>query len=1086
MKKRFLTIVCLLMVCTCVLEAIPPSYAENSKAVVNGNLLSNEYIEFAVDSGNGRFTVGTTGGNPGLSTDDNKLMLYGHSRPGTSYTTINVNGSPTIYGENGFSEAPHFQGKSNISIAQFGDIKVKQEIGFVKNASTDREDILEIKYVVTNTGSKQASLGLRIMMDTMLGTNDAAPFRLPGVGALTTEREFKGNNIPSYWEAFDSLNNPSVVSYGNFLTGSIKPDKVQFTNWHNVYNKPWDYQVHTGSENGDSAVSIIWERQLNAGKEETYVTRYGLSELVQDLRPPLGVTIAGEGNIVIDNNSYLPYTIVTYIQNVSDAKATDVVCSITLPSEMELKNRNEKTGTTKYNLGSMDPGQEKTIEQVVILRTPPKQKTTLSFSITVTAKNAETKTVTKKLIVEPITQKKAMIIIPGICGSRLFTKNQVYTKDYLQPYISQLMNSPTYYYFPEHHMLWEPETSTTVSTLKKITSEQNVIQSEVMMLLCDEEGNSVIEITGGGKFSPLNYGTQYTYQSLVSTLYQRYKAEYDVNFFSYDWRMSNIETAKILEKYINDNGYTEVTLVCHSMGGLVASEYLSRSKENRDKVNKLITLGTPYLGAPKVVYVFETGNFFSGDGIVDGTVAAATNAFCMATPLKILSPNVQGIYDLLPPKYYMSLNSTYYLSKTIENGWFKSDDTTNYKEYYWTKNLLASRDWAKKANGEIKPMFQNSETFYDHLFSSEYGHITKTVDSYFIIGYDKNTILGVVEKYDDKGNYKGVDIKTTNGGDGTVPFISAKIGGLNPTGKTYYIKEEHGALAKNADVIQLVQNIIDGEANPSAFTKAIQTEQPSITGKNAIKVRLDCPVTLSLLDEQGDVWAYVSESLLYNEDSDKATLYVLGENNGTKMAYLYEQNNDILLTGTGTGVMTYNVSKIENDLETMRAIFLNVPITPNTLIYTNTNLDAGIKLNVDENGDGKIDYILTPDKVLTGTDLETTMENHFHTCDRPAFVWSTDLTSCKAIFTCDLGDAQETVECSVSIEQNDGKTIYTAKAEFMGRVYTDIKTVQDGSTDIPQTGDSTPILLYSIVFMASGFAIAWIIYRKHINSFRKQ
>lgn len=32
-------------------------------------------------------------------------------------------------------------------------------------------------------------------MDTMLGSNDAAPFVIPGIGAVTSELELTGNNI---------------------------------------------------------------------------------------------------------------------------------------------------------------------------------------------------------------------------------------------------------------------------------------------------------------------------------------------------------------------------------------------------------------------------------------------------------------------------------------------------------------------------------------------------------------------------------------------------------------------------------------------------------------------------------------------------------------------------------------------------------------------------------------------------------------------------------------------------------------------------------------------------------------------------
>ncbi|OQA50316.1 MAG: hypothetical protein BWY47_00600 [Bacteroidetes bacterium ADurb.Bin302] len=58
--------------------------------------IGNELIEFAV-SQEGRFSVGTTGGNPDNANDNNSKMLYGHPSPGTSYTTIRLDSNNYIY-----------------------------------------------------------------------------------------------------------------------------------------------------------------------------------------------------------------------------------------------------------------------------------------------------------------------------------------------------------------------------------------------------------------------------------------------------------------------------------------------------------------------------------------------------------------------------------------------------------------------------------------------------------------------------------------------------------------------------------------------------------------------------------------------------------------------------------------------------------------------------------------------------------------------------------------------------------------------------------------------------------------------------
>ena len=69
------------------------------------------------------------------------------------------------------------------------------------------------------------------MMDTMLGGNDAAPFRVNG-SDVTTETVYSGSNIPQIWQAFDSATNPGVVAQVHSTNRETENlIKVQFTNW---------------------------------------------------------------------------------------------------------------------------------------------------------------------------------------------------------------------------------------------------------------------------------------------------------------------------------------------------------------------------------------------------------------------------------------------------------------------------------------------------------------------------------------------------------------------------------------------------------------------------------------------------------------------------------------------------------------------------------------------------------------------------------------------------------------------------------------------------------------------------------------
>jgi phospholipase A1 len=89
-----------------------------------------------------------------------------------------------------------------------------------------------------------------------------------------------------------------------------------------------------------------------------------------------------------------------------------------------------------------------------------------------------------------------------------------------------------------------------------------------------------------------------------------FENNYTLYFCPYDWRKSNEESAHTLSTVIekvgsNHNYKASITLVAHSMGGLVARYYLE-SDDFKDNpgyslVSDLYALGSPHLGAPVAV-----------------------------------------------------------------------------------------------------------------------------------------------------------------------------------------------------------------------------------------------------------------------------------------------------------------------------------------------------------------------------------------------------------------------------------------------------------------------------------------------------
>ena len=103
----------------------------------------------------------------------------------------------------------------------------------------------------------------------------------------------------------------------------------------------------------------------------------------------------------------------------------------------------------------------------------------------------------------------------------------------------------------------------------------------------------------------------HVYDNLIDTLKANgYVDGVDLFTFPYDWRNSNIDTAILLRSKIASVrtlcSCNKVDLVAHSMGGLVARQYI-QSPVYASDVDHLIFLATPHLGSPKAYLTWEAG-----------------------------------------------------------------------------------------------------------------------------------------------------------------------------------------------------------------------------------------------------------------------------------------------------------------------------------------------------------------------------------------------------------------------------------------------------------------------------------------------
>jgi hypothetical protein len=376
--------------------------------------IENEFIRIRVTRGPaemGRFAVDTTGGDPSRAADDEQILIYGSRAPWTSYTTVLVDGEPYLFGGRTLRRAgmncpvgdivlpPQVKDNRILAAVRIGDLQITQELGFARSPTTRVEDAAHIVYRVTNTGSEPHSVGLRIMLDTMLGANDGAPLRAADQ-AITTATQLAGDRIPDYWQAFDSLANPAVVSQGTLRAPGLSvPGRLQMVDWGTLADAPWDFPfpagadfTRRGEEAQDTAAALYWDpAPLPSGESRTFATLYGVGGIsLSPAELSLGLTAPAEVDYQHDEER--PFSVVAYVENTGGFAAREAALTLSLSEGLAFAE-----GRPTVPLGLLEPGRTRQ----ATWRLVPTGKVTGNLQIvaTVTSENLEPNRVVREITV---------------------------------------------------------------------------------------------------------------------------------------------------------------------------------------------------------------------------------------------------------------------------------------------------------------------------------------------------------------------------------------------------------------------------------------------------------------------------------------------------------------------------------------------------------------------------------------------------------------------------------------------------------------------------------------------------------------
>jgi pimeloyl-ACP methyl ester carboxylesterase len=258
--------------------------------------------------------------------------------------------------------------------------------------------------------------------------------------------------------------------------------------------------------------------------------------------------------------------------------------------------------------------------------------------------------------------------------------------------------------------------------------------------------------------------------------------------FPYDWRRSNSCSAALLADRIDSvlaewqgKGEFEISLVAHSMGGLVSRCYLESDAYAKRPgfkfVKNLLCLATPHLGSPLALTAslgMERRLFLNGDKVY-----------------KLVNQTAfTSLYELLPPQ-----GTPFVWNR-------KPNERLNPVDIYGSAagSLCAFADPGRRLN---LANLQAAHSFHGQLSLAR----RPDVRYFFFAGTRQPSATFSVL------TLSGTDLEVQNreidnGGDGTVPFWSAAVSGIQVAG----VGGEHGTIYKDEELRRVLEALLGSRA----------------------------------------------------------------------------------------------------------------------------------------------------------------------------------------------------------------------------------------------------------------------------------
>lgn len=248
--------------------------------------------------------------------------------------------------------------------------------------------------------------------------------------------------------------------------------------------------------------------------------------------------------------------------------------------------------------------------------------------------------------------------------------------------------------------------------------------------------------TGGEK---IQYGAIAAYRQQCLDLKARYEElGWDVVVFNYDWRWDNRRNSELLDQFIKTNGWEEVVLTSHSMGGPVVAGYIAllqnrwleaekieEGQKNVKKPNEIVKAYRAFspatAGSLDAIYYLDdpaggvadavTGAIGDKLGnLVLGIDAIKEGVKKIAGPL---AQNMTSVMQLLP---FQTFADSEYYKEGESPVYVDGKPVTDMYAWYCSRPWAHTSDWRPDVDGiydKLKPGMRDLPEYWNSFYVKE-------------------------------------------------------------------------------------------------------------------------------------------------------------------------------------------------------------------------------------------------------------------------------------------------------------------------------------------------------------------------------